>query len=411
MTRLALHEEAPTRILACVTFALAACGKSPARGPIQVTDSGPVRTVHIADLARAPFPTWSTRLVATTESNDSLTFSPTVRAAFTADSNLWIAAASEAIVLGPDGQVRRKVGRRGAGPGEFGLIFHLGITATNSVMMSEFGSGRMAEFRATGALVRTVARIGGDVGPDVDPITQLADGRILATLWQQRPNRLTNPALPAGTTFRDSAPLLVLDSTGTRIGQLGVWRGRERARVDLSGEPAGLPLPFGRNAVYDGRGEFTVIGSTDSLDLSLFQGSTLVLRLLGPLRSEQPSAEQTADWEQAVPAEDSATGAAYLGAIAGAPRVAALPAIGAVVVDDAGNLWIGRYVVRPGAPRTWYVISRRGEPLGRVELPAASPVLMPGSVELLDVAGGRLAVRRNTAGGEVVVDVREVVRP
>jgi hypothetical protein len=179
----------------------------------------------------------------------------------------------------------------------------------------------------------------------------------------------------------------------------------------MSGEPAWLPLPLGRTAVYDGRGEYTVIGSTDSLDLSLFQGTTLVLRLIGPLRAEQPSVEQTSDWDRAVRAEDSAMGAAYLGAVARAPRVAALPAVGAVVVDEAGNLWIGRYAVRPGAPRTWYVISRRGEPVGRMELPALCPVLMPGSVELLDVVGGRLAVRRTTVEGEVVVEVREVVRP
>lgn len=408
MPRLVLLPRCPLGLLA---LGLAACSGLPVAAPMRVADSAGVRTVYISDLARISFPSWSTRLIYSTEGNDSLAFPPTVQGGFTADSNLWLSAGAEAVALDQNGHVKRKVGRSGDGPGEFRRIFHLGVAAASTVIISDFGSGRLAEYRPTGELLRMVRRIGRATAQDIDPITQLRDGRILATIYQMRPNRLGTPGLPVGTIERDSAPLMLLDTAGAETHVLGHWSGRERARLDLGGEPAGLPLRFGRTTVYDGRSGFTANGPTDSLDVSLFQGTQLVLRLLGPLRKSRPTPGQVADWERAVRAEDSAVGAAYLPAIASAPEVPGLPAFGAVVVDDVGSVWVGQYSVQPGEPRDWWAFSRRGEPLGRVQLAAQSPLIMPGSPELLDVAAGRLAVRRQTATGDVVVEVYSIVKP
>lgn len=401
-------QRGPSGLLALV---LAGCSAHPVAAPLRVADSAGIHTVQIPDLSQIPFPSWSTRLVYSTEGNDSLAFAPTVQGGFTADSNLWLTAGAEAIVLDGNGHVKQRIGRSGDGPGEFRQIFHLGVSAAGTVIISDFGSGRMAEFRPTGELLHTVRRLGGATGLDIDPVTQLSDGRILVTSYQQRPNRLGVPGLPAGTIERDSAPLILLDSAGAQAQVVGHWAGRERVRVALSGEAAGLPLRFGRTTLYDGRSGFTAIGPTDSLDVSLFQGTQLVMRLVGPFRKDPPTPTQVTDWERAVRAEDSSLGAAYLGAISSAPQAPALPAFGALVVDDAGNVWVGQYSVRQGTPRAWWVFSRSGAPLGRLELPAQSPQIMPGSPELLDVAGGRLAVRRQTAAGDIVVDVYSVVRP
>lgn len=226
------HLDLPRRgSFGLLALALAACDGQSGAAPLRVTESGGVRTIHISELSRISFPSWSTRLIFSTEGDDSLALAPTVQAGFTADSNLWVTAGAEAVVVDQGGHVTRKVGRSGDGPGEFRQIFHLGVTAAGTVIISDVGSGRLAEFGPTGALLRTVRRIGGATGLDIDAITQLSDGRILATAWQHRPNRLGAPGVTVGTITRDSAPLIVLDSAGTQIGQLGLWSGRERARL------------------------------------------------------------------------------------------------------------------------------------------------------------------------------------
>ncbi len=91
-------------------------------------------------------------------------------------------------------------------------------------------------------------------------------------------------------------------------------------------------------------------------------------------------------------------------------RSRGLPAIGGLVVDDAGNLWVGSYEVG-AATRRWRIISRTGQPIGLLELPAFRHPFVPGQTELLDVSGDRLAVRRTDPNGEVFVEVWTIRRP
>jgi hypothetical protein len=48
--------------------------------------------------------------------------------------------------------------------------------------------------------------------------------------------------------------------------------------------------------------------------------------------------------------------------------------------------------------------------LGQLDLPALADPWLPGLVELLDVAGDRLALLRITESGEAVVEVRGIQR-
>jgi hypothetical protein len=85
--------------------------------------------------------------------------------------------------------------------------------------------------------------------------------------------------------------------------------------------------------------------------------------------------------------------------------VSTLPALSAVVLDDAAALWIGAFAA-PGAPRRrWWVLSADGRPIGRVDLPSAGDPIFPGRSELLDVSGRRLAIRRQDPGGEPSVEI------
>ena len=394
-----------------VSLLLAACS-APTQQPLHATaDSAGVRLVRIRNLAGVAFPLWTSEPVYSTEAHDSLRLGPMVEAGLTPDTSLIVTAGPELAVLDPHGRLQRPLGRNGNGPGEFRSTFRFGLVADGTVFASDFGSGRITQLRTTGEVVRILPRLWrSNAAIEVDPITMLPDGRILATYWQRRPNRGTTPGIPLGPVERDSAPLIVYDTLGRAGDRLGLWFGLERVRVGLGDEISRLPIRFARSAVYDGRGRWTAIGSTDSLDLSLFDGTALVLRLIAAPPTERPTSEMAAAWERTVLAEAPDVGAAYLRAIASAAEADRLPAIGGLVVDDTGNLWVGSYEV--GAiNRRWRVFSRTGQPIGQLELPAFAHPFIPGQTELLDVSGDRLAVRRVGGNGEVIVEVRRIRRP
>ncbi len=381
--------------------------QTPVREPITVTDSASVRVVRIRSLDEVTFPAWSTRLLGSTSQQDSVQLGSMFTGGFAADTSLFLTAGSELFVLDRQGRFARSVGRNGDGPGEFRQAVWLLIAEDGTPVVGEL-TGRVTNIHPTGEAIRIVAHLGRGSGTEVAPITMLPDGRVLATRWQQRPNRGTIPGIPRGAIERDSAPLVMYDSMGLATGRLGLWLGVERAVVRIDDELARLPVRYARSVAYDGRGPLTLIGPTDSLDFSLYDGTALVLRLIADPPTGRPNAQMIDDWERTVREQDPDVAATYLRAIESAPEVDRLPAIGGVVVDDSGHLWVGDYGVVSGA-RRWRVFSRSGQPVGQLELPAFSHPFVPGTWELLDVYGDRLAVRRLLPTGETIVEVRQII--
>jgi hypothetical protein len=205
-------------------------------------------------------------------------------------------------------------------------------------------------------------------------------------------------------------PLMVYGATGSAGTRLGLWRGLERAQVQLEGEPSRLPLLFARSAVYDGRGARTVIGPSDSMDFAVYADTVLILRLWSPLRIDPPRANTVADQEQAIVEADPGAGPVYLRTIRSAPAVSSLPAVGGVRLDDRGNVWVGAYTTAREGTRHWWIFSDHGVPLGQLDLPALNDPFLPGRVELLDVFNDRLAILRMTERGEAIVEVRAIRR-
>ncbi len=382
---------------------LAAGCQTPARAPITVTDSAGVRAVRIGNLNEVEFPAWSTRLLGSSAQQDSVQLGSMFTGGFNADSSFLLTGGSELFVLDRQGRFAGTVGRNGDGPGEFRQAVWLLIAADGTPVVGEL-TGRLTNIRPTGEALRIIAHLGRGSGTEVAPITMLPDGRVLATRWQERPNRGEMPGILQGAVERDSAPLVVHDSMGQARSRLGLWLGVERAMVRIDDEPSRLPVRFARSVAADGRGSLTVIGPTDSLDFSLYDGTSLVLRLIGGQPTSRPNPQIIADWERTVREQDPDVAASYLRAIESAPEVDRLPAIGGVVVDDAGNLWVGDCAVVSGS-RRWRVFSRSGQPVGQLGLPAFNHSFVPGTWELLDVYGDRLAVRRRLPTGEIVVEL------
>jgi hypothetical protein len=241
----------------------------------------------------------------------------------------------------------------------------------------------------------------------VEPLTLLPEGRILATFWQQRPNR-EEAGLQAGAFERDSAPLLLFDSAGAIRATLGVWPGLERARVSLEGADARLPPPYGRTVLAQGRGSWVAITPTDSLDLSLYSDTALVLRLTSTRPTARPTPELIRAWEHTLTSDFPDVAPIYRRAIQAAPVIPSLPLIGALGLDGHGHIWLGSYTSPTDTLRQWIIVSDAGEVVGRIALPALHAHALPGHRELLDVYGDRIALRRETADGESFVEVRRV---
>jgi hypothetical protein len=391
---------------------LAALSAGCAAADEAVSEAHPaVRTVRRSPRELQSVPQWHTTVLHSTADHDSLRLWSLTSAAFAPDSSLVIGGGPELLSLSSDGRAVQRLGREGNGPGEYRTILRVLPAEDGTFLVADLG-GRLTHIQADGSVIRIVPRLeSGGEGRETDVLALLPDGRIVATWWQQRPNRGGLAGLRAGAFERDPVPLLVFDTAGQRTDSLGTWAGLERAVVSLNGGTSRIPPAFARSTLHDARGRAVAIGPADSVDVTLFDGGRPVLRLLVSGERETPSPELMAAWRRGVGGELGDAGELVIRVLEGGPRVRELPRIGALVVDDERNLWVGGYAPPGANERQWTIFSSAGEPIGRISLPAMVEALVPGRSEILDVHRGRLALRREVGSGEFAVEVRRIHRP
>jgi len=397
-----------------ILAALAAGCSASGAGPIATTvrDSMGVRIVRLGSAAITA-PVWQSTVLFTTAAIDSIVLSGDsrtlpARARFAADSSLLIADGSQVVVVTSDGKFSRQFTRAGDGPGEFRSVTTLGTAEDGSIVAGDFFTGRVAQLTLAGAVVRSIRHLDPYAEMETEPVTMLPDGRVLVVPWQWRPNRGPFAALHRSPFDRDPVPLLVYATTGRIVDSIGIWPGLERG-TQANG-PAHFPVPFARSVVYAGRGAFTVIGVTDSLDLSLFQGTALKLRLIQGASPRRATTRDRAEWDSVVLRTSGEVGPTIVKAETGGAVPPLLPAIGGVVLDDEHNIWVGDYVTPRTPVRRWRIFSPAGELIGTTEFPVFNEAFMPSRTELLDVALGRIALLRENAAGDVFVEVRQLHR-
>jgi hypothetical protein len=378
-------------------------------GTIARADSAGVRIVRLPRLAVAA-PRWTAESLFSTASLDSIHLVGIVGAVFAPDTSLLIGDLGAVFRLDRSGRSMRRVARDGDGPGEFRGIFRLGIATDGSIFVGDVRTGRLTRIAPDGSLVRYIGRLSLDpAGRETDPIAVLGDGRIVATWWQGRANRGTLAGIPAGAFERDSMPLFAWRPETGLADTLGMWPGLERARVSLDGESR-LPVPFSRSALFDGRGDLVVIGTSDSIDLFLFEGARLRLRLVGPDAHRRPTDPERNAWRRSLRESRPDIAEELLAAERDAPEVSELPGIGAVALDGSGNIWVGAYATPGQTLRTWWIFSPAADPIGRMELPVYTDLLDPTRCEILDVFGGRIALLREDRDGDLSVEVLRIRR-
>lgn len=389
--------------LIAVSLLLSSCVPEATESITPSLDSVGVPIVRLPSLEASTAPEWTTELVYSTAGRDDLGLGRSyfLSAVLVDDSTLWVADGPRITMLGTDGTRMRTVGRSGGGPGEFQWeVSSLGLAEDGSIFAFELFGGRFTLFSPEGQLVSSATRLASAVADQESEVVAVLDGsNALTLLWQGRPFALGD-TVADGIYHRNKVTLRLHDKSGSIIDSLGAWPGLQRAIGNL-------PIRFASGAVFDGRMGSIVIGTTDSLDFTLFRGTTRTSRFLGPPFRRAVTDAEIAAWREGV-AHESPDADVFLDLATKFDQLAVMPTVGGVVLDDEGNLWIGEYATPRNAERRWHIISPTGTPIGRLSLPTRTSSLMPGRIELLDVAHGRLVLVRELGDGDVVIEVRAI---
>lgn len=350
---------------------------------------------------------WATELIFSTKSFEDVFLgeASSVFARLNPDGALVVSAGAEILRLGPELGSKVRMARSGNGPGEFRGVSGLGVASDGSLFATDYYNGRFTHFAVDGEVRRIVPRIRPYAdGIETVALSPLPDGRMLGIPGQWRPARARDSyaGIHGGPFLRDPVALLVIDSTGTIVDSIGRWSGLERAN--------GVVVPFARSVIYHSRGGWTAVGESDSLDVSLYHGTELTVRVIGPGRGVTPSRQLRRERDSAVVLALPELGQALVDRMADVAGPPLLPAFGGVVVDDEQRLWVGEYLPIPQGRRKWRVLSPEGRLLATVVLPAFGEILLPARTELLDVSGGRLVLMRQGDDGAIQLEVRSILR-
>ena len=395
----------------------AGLGEAAEDATVSVSDSAGVRIVHISNVRGLSLPRLDTRLVYSTAAD--LLLVRVGGAVFLPDSSLVLADGStEIIFLDPGGQVQARMGREGEGPGEYLDIARVGVSADGTLYAYDRRQRRFTflDSRGTVTGVRNIERIG-----EIVPLTHLAGGEMTAVF---EPRMLLPPGLQRGPLF-----LLRGSRSWEDVDTLGWWPGKER--IVPPARDRWLPVAFGATALYSGRGPYAALATTDSLDVSLYEGPTPVARIRGGSSPREITAGDMAAWTDLFlgmyPEERRSIERGRLEDSTGRETY---PAFAALTVDAAGRIWLGDYAKLEEQERGWTVFGSDGRPIGTLHLPVFRPewvqiragamtgygwvefetTIPSAEHELLDVLGDRIAIlRRDDLAGEFI-EVYEIVR-
>lgn len=378
---------------------------------VLLSDSASVGIVWISDLHALDVPEIEKRLVYSTAAD--LEFELVAGAVFLPDSSLVVAdrRSSELVFFDRDGNVRARTGGEGQGPGEYTWIARIGIDADGRLFVHDRRRRQFTFLDSEGRVidVQRMERSG-----EVLPLVRLGTGASLA-VFEPR------PPLPQG--LQRGALFLVLgDESWAVVDTLGHWLGKER-HVTPDGQE--VEVGFGATALFDGRGGYAVVGTNDSLDVTLYDGTAPRTRIRGGHSPRQVTARESEAWTELFLAMyPEAWRERQRGMLQQSAVRETYPAYGALGVDADGRVWIGDFARLDEAERRWTVLGPDGWPVGALDLPAFRPewyrfreglsAMGTGTVEtttslpsrrheLLDVTGGRIAVlRRGELAGEFV---------
>ena len=401
-----------TAVLAAgLSVASFGCRQTPpgAASPLVTVDSAGVEILRLSDVHALDLPLVETRLVYSTAADVEL--ADVAGAVFLPDSSLVIAdrQSREIVFLDPDGGVRARSGREGEGPGEYTFIERIGVGADGVLFVYDRRQRRFTFLDSRGEMtgVQNLEQ-GTGLGAAV-PLVRLEGGEVLAVFE-------TRPPLPPGLR-RAPVFLVFADAAGVIVDTLAQWAGKER---HVTRDGTWNPVMFGATALFAGRGVHALMGTNDSLALTLYRGVEPLTRIRGGYSPRTITApERDALTERSLGRFPEEVQASWRQRLEASTVRDAYPAYEALAVDPEGRIWIGDYPPPADPERRWTVLEPDGRPVGVLRLPVLHPRWGPLDTvaitsephELVDVGHGRIAVLRRGEFDEPFIEVYEIKLP
>ncbi len=371
----------------CASLALPAGAQSPR---IQVAATPELRIAATTDAGELRFATaaWATRLA-----------SGEIAVADLAESNVR--------VLGTDGSLKRTLGRRGSGPGEYRLPVWIGHCGANVIVWD--ASARATTYTAAASSTETPGT--RTIGEGAQSLSAAcgSDGS-LALLQGLAPRRDIPPILTGESPFggqyqvvQMSAGLVVVDATaGARTLRESIAQGQwAMGRISPQGGMGALPRPLSASTTFAFAGEHLVIAdgasgevaglSADGREAFRFSAASAAPR--------RPGAD---DYRRASGASIELVPAALrddaLKLVQAIPLPESLPHFWRILSDPDGHLWL---VTSPqGAAETHFrVYTRSGQLIAEPRVAGAFEPFEVGAAHLL-------GKRENTDGEDEIVLLR-----
>lgn len=273
------------------------------------------------------------------------------------------------------------------------MMTALDVDGAGNLIVYDPRETRLTRLTSTGDVLETERLSSEAAVVDLYPLSELADGRMLAVFGAVR-------VFGRSGESRDTVPLVVVDPSGARWDTLGTWAAQEWANFEFPGGVTRAEIGFGRRLAYSGRGGRVALGSTDSLSVTVFDDTgRLSMQIVGWGSSEDIGAADVDRWRTELLDQRSQAPEEIRRWLSSAPHRDTYPAFEDLLVDDRGRIWIGMFP-RAAESQDWLVVG----PDGRLE----GKFTVPGGSRLLDAAGEHVALLRRGAVDEEYVAVMAI---
>ncbi len=252
----------------------------------------------------------------------------------------------------------RKVGRKGDGPGEFRGLALVRRIRGDSLVAYDGAGGRVSSFDPQGKFVRSL-ETRDPLSPPYRLVDVFNDGALLLYRSEKRFN-----SLPRSSVTRDTLTLLRRDPARETLDSLATFPGRESVlQIQMNnGQIQNVKVtnyPFMKETMVVAGGDAFYVGLNEAFSIERRREDGTLERVIRRAHESEPVRGAYLDSLKSV------EGATF----EGVPIPDALPAFGALKVDEGGNLWVQSFPYPGSPPKRWEVFDPSGKLLGAVTLP------------------------------------------
>ncbi len=292
---------------------------------------------------------------------------------------------SEIRVYDAAGAFLQRIGRDGAGPGEFEQLDWLALAKGDTILAFDRSGRRLSRFTPTGEYAGALVLGGASATSSITPLGLLGDGRMVADGGSRSGGRNT-----MGLS-RDTLQIVLIGADGvvqdTVAGVLGRETSVQSSGSGDNGATLIMPSPYGRTTTFGVHGDAIAIGTADSYEVRLLDTTGGVRRIVRRRVDPMPVTEDdgAALREQRISTDMPAPIREMLERrLAASAMPPSMPPYSTILLDRVERLWVREATHAREAAR-WAVYGRDGGLIGELTLPARFRVTDAGEDFILGI--------------------------